>query len=49
MSLHWENLPGQGPVQPDLGDAASAGGLDEMTHRGHFQPLTFCDSVKTHQ
>jgi len=31
-------------VQPAVGDPASAGGLDEMTHRGPFQPQTFCDS-----
>jgi len=37
--------PGQGPVQPGLGDPASAGGLDWVTHRGPFQPLLFCDSV----
>jgi len=36
---------GQGPVQPAVGDPASAGGLDWVTHRGPFQPLTFCDSV----
>ena len=37
--------PGQGPVQPAVGDTALAGGLDKMTHRGPFQPRTFCDSV----
>jgi len=36
-----QNLPGQGPVQPALGDPASAGGLDGDP----FQPLPFCDSV----
>jgi len=40
-----QNAPGRGPVQPAVGDPASAGGLDEMTHRGPFQPLPFCDSV----
>jgi len=40
-----QDLPGQGPVQPAVGDPASAGGLDSMTHRGPFQPRTFCDSV----
>ena len=40
-----QNLPGQGPVQPALGDPASAGGLEWGTHRGPFQPRTFCDSV----
>jgi len=34
----------QGPVQPAVGDPASAGGLDQMTHRGLFQPRTFCDT-----
>jgi len=41
-----QDLPGQGPVQPAVGDPASAGGLDWMTHRGPFQTQTFCDSVK---
>ena len=40
-----ENPPGRGPVQLDLGDPASARGLDWMIHRGPFQPLTLCDSV----
>jgi len=40
-----QNLPGQGPVQPALGDPASAWGMDWMTSRGPFQPLLFCDSV----
>ena len=40
-----QDPPGQGPVQPAVGDPASAGGLDQMTHRGPFQPLPFCDSV----
>ena len=38
--------PGQGLVQPALGDPALAGGLDWVTHRGPFQPRPFCDSVK---
>ena len=42
--IQWIS-PGQGPVQPAVGDPASAGGLDWMTHRGPFQPLPFCDSV----
>ena len=32
-------------MQPAVGDPASAGGLDWVTHRGPFQPLLFCDSV----
>jgi len=40
-----QTQPGQGPVQPALGDPATAGGLDWVTHRGPFQPRTFCDSV----
>ena len=41
-----QDLPGQDPLQPAVGDPASAGGLDWMTHRGPFQPRTFCESVK---
>ena len=40
-----QDPPGRGPVQPAVGDPASAGGLDWVTHRGPSQPLTFCDSV----
>jgi len=40
-----QDPPGQSPVQPAVGDPASAGGLDWMTHRGPCQPLPFCDSV----
>ena len=40
-----QDPPGEGPVQPAVGDPASARGLDWMTHRGPFQPRTFCDSV----
>ena len=40
-----QDPPGQGPLQPTVGDPASAGGLDWVTHRGPFQPRTFCDSV----
>ena len=43
-----QDPPGQGPVQPTVGNPASAGGLDSMTHRGPFQPLPFCDSVIFH-
>ena len=39
-----QDPPGQGPVQPAVGDPALAGGLDWVTHRGPFQPLPFCDS-----
>jgi len=41
-----QDLPGQGPVQPAVGDPVLAGGLDWMIHRGPFQPLPFCDSMK---
>ena len=40
-----QDPPGQGPVQPAVGDPALAGGLDQMTHTGPFQPRKFCDSV----
>jgi len=40
-----QNPPGQGPVQPAVGDPALPGGLDQMIHRGPFPPLPFCDSV----
>jgi len=40
-----QDPPGRGPVQPALGDPASAGGLDWVIPRGPFQTLTFCDSV----
>jgi len=40
-----QDPPGQGPLQAAVGDPASAGGLDQMTHRGPFQPRPFCDSV----
>jgi len=45
FSRDIQDPPGQRPVQPTVGDPALAGGLDYMTHRGPFQPLTFCDSV----
>ena len=45
FSRDIQALPGQGPVQPAVGDPAPAEGLDQMTHRGPFQPLLFCDSV----
>ena len=40
-----QDPPGQGPAQPAVGDPASAGGLDWVTHRGPFQPRPICDSV----
>ena len=40
-----QDPPGRGPVQPAVGDPASAGGLNQMTHRGPFHPLPFGDSV----
>jgi len=43
-----QDPPGQGRVQPAVGDPASAGRLDQMTHRGPFQLRTFCDSVYRH-
>jgi len=41
-----QDPPGQGPVQPAVGDPALAGGLDWVTHRGPFRPRPSCDSVK---
>jgi len=38
-----QDPPGRGPVRPALGDAALAGGLDWVTHRGSFQPPPFCE------
>jgi len=40
-----QDPPGRGAVQPAVGDPASAGGLEWVTHRGPFQPQTFCGSV----
>jgi len=40
-----QDPPGYGPVQPAVGDPASAEGLDQMTHRGPCQPLPFCHFV----
>jgi len=40
-----QNLPGQGPVQPAVGDPALAGGLDWMIPRGLSQRPPFCDAV----
>ena len=40
-----QDLPGRGPVQPAVGDPASAGGVGWVTHRGPFQPRPFCRSV----
>jgi len=40
-----QDPPGQGPVRPTVGDPASAGGLDKLTHRGPLQPLPCWDSV----
>ena len=37
--------PGQGPLQPAVGDPAWAGGLDWVTHRGPCQPRPFCDII----
>ena len=40
-----QNLPGQSPVQPAVDDPALARRLDQITHKGPFQPLPFYDSV----
>jgi len=39
-----QDPPGRGAVQPVVGDPASAGRLDWMTHRGPFQPLLCWDA-----
>ena len=36
FSGHIQDPPAEGPVQPAVGDPASAGGLDWVTHRGPF-------------
>jgi len=41
-----QDPPGQGAVQPALGDPVLAGGVDWVTHRGPFQSQTFCDSIR---
>jgi len=49
FSRDIQDPPGQVPLRPAVGDPASAGGLDWVTHRGPFRPLTscviLCDSV----
>ena len=47
IGKYAEKYVSKGPLQPALGDPASAGGLDWMTHRGPFQPLPFCDNLGT--
>ena len=42
-----QNPSGHDFMQPAVGDPALAGRLDWMIPRGPFQPLPFCDSVKT--
>jgi len=38
-----QDPPGQGPVQPAIGDPALTGGLDQVIPRGPFQPLPSTD------
>ena len=40
-----QDCPGQGPVQPAVGDPASAGVLDPQTSLATATILPFCDSV----
>ena len=40
-----QNSSGHGLGHPALGGSIWAGGLDQMTSRGPFQPQPFCDSL----
>ena len=41
FSADIQDLPGRGVLQPAVGDPALTGVLDQMTHRGPFQTVTF--------